>query len=91
MKIQWLRLFSEQVLAELHPGMVISTNSVLLLHSYIVGLTRVIGKWASYICQIADRLVITSLEMQVAVRLWLQGELGKFAVAKAVRAVTIYM
>lgn len=86
----WLTLFVTKVLEELHPDLGITGPCIDLMKSFVIALTRLVGRHASLICKLRETEVITCLDIQLAVRMILPEELSKFAVARGIQAIEKY-
>ncbi|XP_051947199.1 histone H2B-like [Xyrauchen texanus] len=78
------------VLKQVHPDTGISSKAMGIMNSFVNDIFERIGGEASRLAHYNKRSIITSREIQTAVRLLLPGELAKHAVSEGTKAVTKY-
>merc|ERR1711874_286562 len=84
------RRYTFKVLKQVHPDTGISSRGMSIMNSLVNDLFERIASQASQLSHIRKVTVITSRDIQTAVRLLLPGELAKHAVSEGTKAVTKY-
>ncbi|XP_027953005.1 late histone H2B.L4-like [Eumetopias jubatus] len=79
-----------RVLKQVHEGLSLSQKTVSTLDSFVKDIFEHIADEASRLARSTKRSTITSREIQTAVRLLLPGEIGKFAMSEASKAIIRY-
>merc|ERR1712110_432816 len=82
--------YTFKVLKQVHPDTGISSKGMSIMNSLVNDLFERIASQASQLSHIRKVTVITSRDIQTAVRLLLPGELAKHAVSEGTKAVTKY-
>ncbi|KAG5194271.1 hypothetical protein JEQ12_020632 [Ovis aries] len=79
-----------RVLKQVHTGLSLSRESVNVLDSFVKDMFERIAEEAGRLAHCSRRCTIMTEDIQTAVRLLLPGELGKYAVSEASKAVARY-
>nr|XP_004406432.2 PREDICTED: late histone H2B.L4-like [Odobenus rosmarus divergens] len=79
-----------RVLKRVHEGLGLSQKTVSTLDSFVKDIFECIADEASHLARSTKRSTITSREIHTAMRLLLPGEVGKFAMSKASKAIIRY-
>ena len=81
-----------KVLKQVHPDTGVSSKSMSIMNSFVNDIFERIAGEASRLAKLSKRktTIITSREIQTAVRLLLPGELAKHAISEGTKAVTKY-
>ena len=79
-----------KVMKQVHPDTGISSKAMSIMNSFVNDLFERIASEASRLAHYSKRSIISSREVQIAVRLLLPGELAKHAVSEGTKAVTKY-
>ena len=80
------------VLKQTHPDMRIGTKGMSIMNSFIVDIFERIASEASKLSQLRKKKIVmmSSHDIQTAVRLVLNGELAKHAVSEGTKALSLY-
>merc|ERR1712083_308690 len=84
------RRYTFKVLKQVHPDTGISSKGMSIMNSFVNDLFERIASEASRLAHIRKVTIITSRDIQTAVRLLLPGELAKHAVSEGTKADTKY-
>ena len=87
---QSFKIYVYKILKQYHPDIGISSKAMNIMNSMVADMLDRIASEASKLAKYNKRSTISSREIQTAVRLLLPGELGKYAVSDATKAVTKY-
>ncbi|XP_030876048.1 histone H2B.3-like [Leptonychotes weddellii] len=79
-----------RVLRNVHDGLSLSQEAVSVMDSFVKDIFERITSEASHLVRTTKRSTITSREIQTAVCLLLPGEIGKFAMSEASKAIMRY-
>lgn len=79
-----------QVLKQVHPKIGISTNAMEVLNDFTLNLFQRINTEAKKLNSLRKRSIITSRDIQSAVKLIFKGQLAAFAVSEGYRSVQTY-
>ena len=79
-----------KVLKEIHPDIQISKRAMVIMNSFVIDIFERIASEAGRLTRYNKRHIMSSREIQTAVRLVLPGELAKHAVTAGTKAVTRY-
>merc|ERR1711997_755181 len=82
--------YTFKVLKKVHPDTGISSKGMSIMNSLVNDLFERIASQASQLAHIRKVTIITSRDIQTAVRLLLPGELAKHAASEGTKAVTKY-
>ncbi|XP_019628991.1 PREDICTED: histone H2B-like [Branchiostoma belcheri] len=80
-----------KVLKQVHPDTGVSSKAMGIINSFLNDIFERIAGEASRLAHYNKRSIISSREIQTAVRLLLPGELAKHAVSEGIKAVTKYI
>lgn len=79
-----------KVLKQVHPGMGVSSKSMVILNNFMNDMFERVAGEASKLKDYTGNMTLSSREIQGAVKLVLPGELGKHAMAEGIKAVNNY-
>ncbi|CAL5212200.1 unnamed protein product [Lathyrus oleraceus] len=79
-----------KVLKQVHPGMGVSSKSMVILNNFMNDMFERVASEASKLKDYTGNMTLSSREIQGAVKLVLPGELGKHAMAEGIKAVNNY-
>lgn len=79
-----------KVLKQVHPGMGVSSKSMVILNNFMNDMFERLASEASKLKDYTGNMTLSSREIQGAVKLVLPGELGKHAMAEGIKAVNNY-
>lgn len=82
--------FIHAVLKQVHPECKINTKSAAIMDNFMHDMFEKIAKEAAGLLHHNRKKIMTSREIQTAVRLMLPGELARHAVSEGTKAVTKY-
>lgn len=94
-KAERMQVYIYKVLKQVHPETGVSSKAMSILQSFVLDLFERLASEASRVARHNMKgrktIVMTSREIQTAVRLLLPGELAKHAISEGTKAVTKYL
>jgi len=81
-------IYIYKILKQVHPDSNISNQAVRIMDDFVKDILSRIVREAEQLCEMLQKRVLTSREIQTGVRLQLPGELAKHAVSEGTKAVT---
>jgi len=83
-------IYTYRVLKQVHPGTGISKGAIGIMNCFLNDVFERLASEAGRLCRDNKKAVLTSREIQTAVRLLLPGELAKHAVSQGTKATATY-